>query len=113
MCVRRTTLARARPRPLRCLPLSSPLVHRLPDDLIRRTSARLASWRQVTQRRRYLENSAVPTLLTRAAHDLPLCYYARAEGDLEACWNGIPATPQTRLERYASAGARPKMTGNR
>src|SRR5215475_13853899 len=51
--------------------------------------ARLASWRPVTQRRRNLENSAVPTLLARATHVLPSCYYARAEGDLEACWNRI------------------------
>src|SRR5215472_11416062 len=53
--------------------------------------ARLASWRPVTQRRRNLENSAVPTLLARATHVLPSCYYARAEGDLEACWNRILA----------------------
>src|SRR5215510_13192901 len=51
--------------------------------------ARLASWRPVTQRRRNLENSAVPTLLARATHVSPSCYYARAEGDLEACWNKI------------------------
>src|SRR5215831_1951730 len=53
--------------------------------------ARLASWRPVTQRRKNLEISAVPTLLARAAHVLPWCYYARAEGDLEACWNRILA----------------------
>src|SRR5215831_11344633 len=51
--------------------------------------ARLASWRPLTQRCRILENSAVPALLARTTHVLPSCYYARAEGDLEACWNRI------------------------
>src|SRR5262245_37123880 len=51
--------------------------------------ARLTSLRPVTQRRRNLENSAVPTFLARATHVLPACYYVRAEGVLEACWNRI------------------------
>jgi len=51
--------------------------------------ARLASWRPVTQRRRNLENSAVPTLLARGSRLAIRATMCRAQGDLEAGWNRI------------------------
>src|SRR5262249_44703123 len=76
--------------------------------------ARLASWHPPVQRRRNLENSAVPTLLaggSRLAFRATMC---RAEGDLEACWNRIltifdPYTfshSQGQLETKKAAGPR-------
>src|SRR5262249_18588700 len=51
--------------------------------------ARLASWHPPVQRRRNLENSAVPTLLARGSRLAFRATMCRAEGDLEACWNRI------------------------
>src|SRR5262249_21620894 len=51
--------------------------------------ARLASWHPPMQRRRNLENSAVPTLLARGSRLAFRATMCRAEGDLEACWNRI------------------------
>src|SRR5262249_29404659 len=51
--------------------------------------ARLASWHTPVQRRRNLENSAVPTLLARGSRLAFRATMCRAEGDLEACWNRI------------------------
>src|SRR5262245_23379454 len=51
--------------------------------------ARLASWHPPMQRRRNLENSAVPTLLARGSRLAFRATKCRAEGDLEACWNRI------------------------
>src|SRR5262245_804284 len=51
--------------------------------------ARLASWHPPVQRRRNLENSAVPTLLARGSRLAFRATMCRAEGDLEACSNRI------------------------
>src|SRR5262245_27767612 len=51
--------------------------------------ARLASWHPPMQRRRNLENSAVPTLLARGSRLAFRATMCRTEGDLEACWNRI------------------------
>src|SRR5262249_28627855 len=51
--------------------------------------ARLASWHPPMQRRRNLENSAVPTLLARGSRLAFRATMCRAEGDLEARWNRI------------------------
>src|SRR5262249_50258559 len=51
--------------------------------------ARLASWHPPMQRRRNLENSAVPTLLARGSRLAFRATMCRAEGDLEARGNRI------------------------
>src|SRR5215510_9735718 len=51
--------------------------------------ARLVSWRPPMQRRGNLENSSVPTLLSRGSRLVFRATMCRAEGDLEACWNRI------------------------